>query len=556
VNRALWFLLWLRFIGWLRRLGRSLNTVKGLLLALLGLLFLVPCLFSLVLSLVVLPHAPPSPARLQEVRHFGPLALLGMTVVTLLSSAGERGVVAFTPAEVTFLFAGPFSRRQLLAYKVLIAFLSSLLMAVFFLFWLASLRLQTVMLGLGYLAIVLALMFTQLLTMAIGFLASTIGVQAYNRKRKLILLSFIVLALTAFLGVGGDLFRLSGKELVERVEQTPLLHAVLEPFRWFVQAFTADRFWPDFVLWGGLSLAVDLGLLLIVFALDAHYLESAAAASEQVYAQLQRLRTGGAAAVVLRTSGTARSWLPMLPWWGGVGPVAWRQLATVPRSRSTLVILLLLLPLVALPLLRGRQDGHDSDLGPALPLGIQVVVMTLFLTPLIAFDFRGDLDRMDVLKTWPIAPLPLVLGQLLTPVLLICFVQWIALAVFAGSLDRSAVIPAALGAAALIVPLNFLLIGLDNLLFLLFPSRALTPTPGDFQVMGRLMLTYLAKALGLILAGGATALIAVPTYFLLGRNLPVALTVAWFILTGFAAGQIPLLILAFRRFDVARDTPP
>jgi hypothetical protein len=74
--------------------------------------------------------------------------------------------------------------------------------------------------------------------------------------------------------------------------------------------------------------------------------------------------------------------------------------------------------------------------------------------------------------------------------------------------------------------------------------------------MGRLMLTYLAKAVGLILAGGATALIAVPTYFLLGRNLPVALTVAWFVLTGFAAGQIPLLILAFRRFDVARDTPP
>src|SRR5262249_41657746 len=161
-------------------------------------------------------------------------------------------------------------------------------------------------------------------------------------------------------------------------------------------------------------------------------------ASERLYAQLQRLRTGGAAAVVLRGSGTARSWLPMLPWWGGIGPVAWRQLATVPRSRSTLVILLMLLPLVALPLLGARQQNIDLRLGLAVSLGLQVSVMTLFVTPLIAFDFRGDLDRMEVLKTWPIAPVSLAIGQLLTPVLLVCLIQWIALAVIAMTWDRSA----------------------------------------------------------------------------------------------------------------------
>lgn len=556
MHPALWFLLGLRFRGWLRRLGRNLLTVKGVLLALLGALFLVPCLFSWILSVLVLPQPPASPDKLEEIRRFGPLGLLSMTVLTLLSSAGERGVVAFTPAEVTFLFAGPFSRRQLLAYKVLIAFLSSLLMAVFFLIWLGSLRIPTARLGFSYLAIVLALMFTQLLTMAISFIARTISAQAYNRRRKLVLLGLGILVLAALFQMGGDLFRLPRRELAERVEQTPLLHAVLEPFRWFVQAFTAERLWPDFAHWGGLSLAIDLGLLVVVFTLDAHYLESAAAASERVYAQLQRLRTGGAAAVVLRSSARARSWLPMLPWWGGAGPVVWRQLVTVPRSRTTLVILLMLLPLVALPVLRGIQDGTEVGLRLALPLGIQVMVMTLVLTPLIAFDFRGDLDRMDMLKTWPIPPVALVIGQLLTPVLLVSLVQWVALAVVAATLDRGAVIHVALGVAALVVPFNCLLIGLDNLLFLFFPSRALTPTPGDFQVMGRLMLTYLAKAVGMGLATGAAALVAVPIYLLLGRSLPAAMAAAWLVLAGFAVGQVPLIVLAFRRFDVARDTPP
>jgi hypothetical protein len=190
-------------------------------------------------------------------------------------------------------------------------------------------------------------------------------------------------------------------------------------------------------------------------------------------------------------------------------------------------------------------------------LGVQIGAMTLFLTPLIAFDFRGDLDRMDVLKSWPVPPVPLVLGQLLTPVLIICVVQWIALAVIASTLEGGGTaMQAAFGAAALIMPFNFLLIGLDNLLFLLFPSRAMTPTPGDFQVMGRLLLTYLVKLVILGVAAATAALIAVPVYFLTGRNLPAGLTAAWLVLAGFAAAQVPCIVLAFHRFDVARDIPP
>jgi len=43
--------------------------------------------------------------------------MLAMSLLALMTSGGEKAV-AFTPAEVGFLFPGPFTRRELLAYKI------------------------------------------------------------------------------------------------------------------------------------------------------------------------------------------------------------------------------------------------------------------------------------------------------------------------------------------------------------------------------------------------------------------------------------------------------
>jgi hypothetical protein len=70
------------------------------------------------------------------------------------------------------------------------------------------------------------------------------------------------------------------------------------------------------------------------------------------------------------------------------------------------------------------------------------------------------------------------------------------------------------------------------------------------------MVTYLVKAVVLLLVAGVAALVAVPIYFLLGRSLAPALAAALLVLSAFAIGQVPLIALAFQRFDVARGTPP
>ncbi len=118
--RALWLLLGLQTRAWLRSAGRSLGTVKGALLVLLGLAVFLPWMLSLFLT-----PATSASMSAEVVRTWGPGWLLLYCVLNVLLSSGERALY-FNPAEVQFLFPGPFSRRQILAYKLLSALIVAL----------------------------------------------------------------------------------------------------------------------------------------------------------------------------------------------------------------------------------------------------------------------------------------------------------------------------------------------------------------------------------------------------------------------------------------------
>jgi hypothetical protein len=143
-----------------------------------------------------------------------------------------------------------------------------------------------------------------------------------------------------------------------------------------------------------------------------------------------------------------------------------------------------------------------------------------------------------------------------TPVLINSLMQWLFLLVLIVLGQRLDLL---LGAMAFVLPLNLLLFGIENLLFLWYPARP-PATAGDFQMMGRNMLLMAAKFLIVGLIGGITGLVGVLVYHLTemadGPSWPASLTVVWLMVSGFAIGLVPLLAMAFRRFDVARDTPP
>src|SRR5262249_5618674 len=298
----------------------------------------------------------------------------------------------------------------------------------------------------------------------------------------------------------------------------------------------------DLAMAAGKAFAVDAGLLALVFALDAHFLEASAAASERFYARLQRVRSGGAAAGWRTTATTARFGLPMLPWRGGLGPSAWRQLTAALRSVRGMVIFLVLFgALVVLPAvlhIGGAETGPRPEVAVALALavfGMSVITLPAMLT----FDFRGDVDRMDVLKALPIAPWRLAVGQLVAPVLLLTLIQLAVLGVIQalwGGLEHYLPL-----IAVLAWPVNFLSLGIDNLLFLWFPGRLVAVTPGDFQMMGRQMLLLLAKGLGIGAAGFTAALAGVTAYLLAGESWAAAGAAAFVVLAAFAGALVPLI---------------
>ncbi len=74
------------------------------------------------------------------------------------------------------------------------------------------------------------------------------------------------------------------------------------------------------------------------------------------------------------------------------------------------------------------------------------------------------------------------------------------------------------------LPLNAMLIAVENLIFLIFPVRAIAVSPGDLQGFGRQMLVFLLKGVVLLLAAaiaggiGAAAWRVWPTTSLSARR--------------------------------------
>ena len=275
-------------------------------------------------------------AQIDLIREYGPLAILAYCVLNLLLTPGDRSI-HYSSAEVNFLFSGPYRPRQLLLYKVtggaLAAILTALLMTLAFAH-------HAAMPVAAFAGLFLTLELVYLFALAVGLTASTFGALAYSRGRKLLLVAIGLVAVGAVWPIGRAALVLPFWEVVSRASRSPVVSALLVPFRPFVMTFTAERLWPDLAVNSLLSLIIDLSILAIVLTINAAFLEASASASERTHERLQRLRGSGPS--------LPRFPLPMPPWWGGVGPNVWRQLTAASRSpaRLGMLALMFLFPVV------------------------------------------------------------------------------------------------------------------------------------------------------------------------------------------------------------------
>lgn len=252
-------------------------------------------------------------------------------------------------------------------------------------------------------------------------------------------------------------------------------------------------------------------------------------------------------------SSDARWRIPRLPWLEGAGPIAWRQLVTALRSSRGLAIMLTIVGLATLaPTLVASRAGAGEVAGIvfAMPL---VMLSTFFLPQMLQFDFRGDIDRLDVLKSLPISVTSIVVGQLIAPVLMACLIQLTMLASVA--LMVTGWNTTMLSAVLLLPMANVLIFGIENLVFLLFPTRMTAIGTGDMQAVGRQMLLMFVK-FGVLLVGiGLAASLGGLVWLMTGRSTMALLIGAAVALLLLGTALIPCLGFAFRRFDPSRDTP-
>jgi hypothetical protein len=474
------------------------------------------------------------------IRQFGPLGLLAYCVLNVFLSSGDRAVY-YSPAEVNFLFSGPYRPRQLLLYKITGGVVAALLTALFMTCAFAH---HASNFTSAYVGLFLAVVVLYLFSLAVGLLISTAGAVAFDRARRILLLGLILVVAAVLVPVSREALRLPPGKLLERVMGSPLTRIFVLPFQPFVNAFTSERFWPDLMFWSAVSAVVDLGLVVVVLALNAQFLEASASASARIYARIRRARRGDMVGVV----GKPRFKIPMLPWWRGVGPNLWRQLTTASRSLSRLTSLMMffLMPVVTL-LIIIRLATNEMNM--AITIVPVVFSIALFAPSMIGYDFRFDIDRMEDLKTLPITPRSLVLGQLATPVVILTLGEWIAL----GMIAAVASAPPALmiGSFAATLPLNLLLVAIENLYFLWFPFRMGGASSLDFQALGRQMLLMMAKLATLAIATGVAAGLGALVYYVAGRSWTAAALLGSLVLLGFGIGLIPLVAVAFEHFDVA-----
>lgn len=441
----------------------------------------------------------------------------------------------FTAAEVQFFFTAPLTRRQLLNYKLLrsqVGLLFSVLIASLFT---GAARAAvagrwSLLLGgwLLFAAIFLHVLGANLTKSSFRAPASRVPWLAWASATLMIVVS----------GLLCGTYLVHARALVSR----PLNDAIFgivelgrvgaAPFAlWPFRAVLAPIFAET-----PLAFARALGPALVVLVLnyvwvlwsDAN-LEDAASAAEQRQAQGR-----SAPAPVVRPapfSLAARGRVETA--------ILWKNTILLGRYVSLRLVVRVSIPVVVMAVV----FGLNSKGGSLAPLLLMLTVFATVVGPfMIRNDLRHDLQRLSVLKTWPISGRELLLGELLAPTFLLSAIVWFLLAV------TLALSPAwkdgpidAVGRAALLVSVGLLApmliagqVIIQNAAVVLFPGWIATggARARGIEAMGQNMLmfagTLLALAIGVLPASAIAGGLGYVLYLFLGWPglLPAAMLLA------------------------------
>lgn len=484
IHPALWRLLRFQAVGKVRKLRANFTSPRRQILSFLALLLAVVWLGNAVASMMLREAYEPAAFERWMSR-----SLLLYFCWHLIHVAYSRpdAALEWSPSEQTFLCGGPFSRRELLTYRLLGIFSATLPKAglVTFVLWPDLPRIWT-----GFWGLLLGLVFLEYLRLMLQTFACGISARGYSALRMAVFGGVI-----AIMGHGllhaVSLMQLDGRNHWAFLSEWFGAIAALND-SWFGQLAEAPfRVFANVIMAPGISTALwaNLGgtLLLVITAAHCSIRWDALFYNKIQEIEILASSEEGAGRMAKSTSG----W-PRIFRLGGVGTIVWRQLHYSRQHWGSLSVGLGVSALLAcLPLLV-PGDG----LATYLTVFCGVVFYSFVLLPAaLKLDFRRDFDHLALLKSLPVRPLAVVIGQLSTPVLFTWAFQ-ISLLILAAVVCG---VPGdvVMNCMLFLLPVSICFTALDNLIFLLYPHRL---HQEGLEVFLRSTLTFTGKGLLLVAA--------------------------------------------------------
>jgi len=467
---------------------------------------------------------------------FMPLSMLGLSLLTVLMTTGPT--FHFSPNEINFLFTGPFRRRDLILYKFC-AYLAGVILTSVFITLIAPPQTGTALSV--FIATLLTLVFVQLNSAVIGMAGHALEGSRFARIRwpATALLGAIVAVTVLYTWVTPDRGII---DLLTGFRHSWVGTIILIPYIVFAKLFVAASV-SDLAVWGLAATIINVVLLRAVIALDARTTDRALAENARLSNRWDRIKQGGSFWATQRTDVRSLRRAPIL---GGLGPIAARQALNALRNSFKLIIIFIGLAVCIAPI----SKALGAPVTQAETLMIIYIFIAFILPRNLVCDFRGDLSRMEIYKTLPIAPWRICAGQLLVQTLL---AYAITLTVIASALifEERISTQVALIIAAFALPLTFLIYAVENTIHLLFPTKLVAMGRADFEFLGRSIVEFIAKTIFVFAAMTASAAVGLVTFKMMGPTLVLPGLASWFTLTLIGLLTLVALQYAFRRFAVA-----
>jgi ABC-2 type transport system permease protein len=486
----------------------------------------------------------------------------------------ERRVLAFSPAEVTFLFSGPVTRTGLVHYKLL---RNQLLILFNSLLWTLILARERFGVSPWLRALSIWILLTTLSFHRLGASFVRTSLLEHGRfalRHRVMSLLAVGAVLIAFvwsvrdalpaLGQGWSEGAPSFLAAIAEASRRPLLGSLLRPFEIMVRPLTA----PTPTAW---LRAVGPALLLLVLHYiwvirsDTAFEEAAAEASLQRAKHLAARRSG-ASLVPRLAHRRLPPFLRLRPLGWPAGAILWKNLLAVVRTRRVRnTVTGLAVGSVVVTLLSFSSHGAVAEAAGWLATtwaGLMMIIGPQW----VRNDLRGDLLKLDLLRSYPLKGTAIVTAEVAASTLVLTAAQLALLLVaYLALLGNASAEPGlkvrsiVLAGALLYLPaINFMGLLIHNAAAVLFPAWVHLGgvRSGGVEVLGQNMLMVVAFLAVLGLALSVPAALGAGVFLLLGH--PAGL---WALVPGSAvlllalAGEAMLLVRwlggVFERTDPA-----